>query len=31
MMWRNEVKITELVGTTFTIEAKIEDEEKKES
>ena len=31
LMWSNEAKITEVVGTAFTIEAKIEDEEKKES
>ncbi|XP_071923241.1 uncharacterized protein [Coffea arabica] len=31
LLWNNEVKISEVLGTTFTIEAKVEDEEKKES
>ncbi|XP_071938995.1 uncharacterized protein [Coffea arabica] len=31
LFWNNEVKISEVLGTAFTIEAKVEDEEKKES
>ncbi|XP_027067676.1 uncharacterized protein [Coffea arabica] len=31
LLWSNEIKVTKVIGTSFTIEAKIEDEEKKES
>ena len=31
LLWTNEVKISVVLSTTFTIEAKVEDEEKKVS